>query len=642
MYKKYLNKQSALKQKLHSSLLVCKQLGLFGLAVFSTPTHAAGAYAGLGGFSATVLDSNAFGVSADGAVVVGGSYNGYGYEAFRWTEAGGMVGLGDLPGGRFYSSAAGVSADGAVVVGYGIGNNGYEAFRWTEAGGMVGLGDLLGGIFESFAAGVSANGAVVVGYGVGNNGYEAFRWTEAGGMVGLGDLPGGSFSSFASGVSANGAVVVGSGTSDSGNEAFRWTEAGGIVGLGDLPGGGFNSYATAVSANGAVVVGAGTSDSGREAFRWTQAGGMVSVAGWLSAAGVALPQGYTLREANGVSADGSVVVGSAQGVDVDSEAFLARVSSIGSGIINTVAYNKSVMEAGSRAVQAGVGLPALTLFGAHHRSLLDSGLVRTAGGACAWATGDVARQNNTDENMGLAELGVCKDLDTARIGLGVGHAWSRQDWSLGGDAKYDGEYLIAEAANAFANGIQPSLTAYYGRFDTTLNRNYQNGANIDTSRGTPNATSKAVRVRVDWKDAAQLANVSVSPYVAYTWMRTNVEGYTETGGGFPVHYDAHSWDTNDIRLGVAGLLALNAATDLRVGAEAVYRSEGSTTGSRGQVLGLNSFSVSGANINRNWGRMIADIDHRISNNTLITVGANAGTSGSEASWGVTAGLRANF
>jgi uncharacterized protein YhjY with autotransporter beta-barrel domain len=336
-----------------------------------------------------------------------------------------------------------------------------------------------------------------------------------------------------------------------------------------------------------------------------------------------------------------VVVGYATG-PLGYEAFLARVSDIGSGIINSAAFNQSVIEAGGRAVQAGAGLPALALFGAHHRSLLDSGLARTANGACAWATGDIARQNNTDTRAGLAEVGVCKDIESARIGLGIGHAYAKQDWSFGGEAKYNGEYLIAEAANAFANGIQPSLTAYYGRFDTTLNRNYQNGGNIDTSRGTPNATSKAVRVRVDWKDVAQLGNVSVSPYAAYTWMRTSVDGYTETGGGFPVYFNSNSWDTNDIRIGAAGLLALHTATDLRVGAEAVHRFEGNTTGSSGQVLGLSSFAVSGQSIKQNWVRVTADVDHRINDNMLITVGTNAGSNGGDPSWGLTAGLRASF
>jgi hypothetical protein len=78
-------------------------------------------------------DSQAFGVSADGLVVVGvsGSWN-----AFRWTAEGGME---RLPGG---GTAYGVSSDGWVVVGWS--SNG--------VGGSlgVGFGRLGGGKFGHF------------------------------------------------------------------------------------------------------------------------------------------------------------------------------------------------------------------------------------------------------------------------------------------------------------------------------------------------------------------------------------------------------------------------------------------------------------------------------------------------------------
>ncbi len=71
-----------------------------------------------------------------------------------------------------------------------------------------------------------------------------------------------------------------------------------FIGLGDLPGGSFESYANGVSADGLVVV--GRADGGT-AFRWTLAGGMVNLGN--------LADGYGGGEAYGVSADGSVVVG---------------------------------------------------------------------------------------------------------------------------------------------------------------------------------------------------------------------------------------------------------------------------------------------------------------------------------------------
>jgi probable HAF family extracellular repeat protein len=105
-------------------------------------------------------------------------------RAFRWTAAGGMQNLGTLPG-YDWSYASGVSADGAVVVG------GAE----NAAGhGVPFAGRLLVGCRTSArwaaigagAYGVSADGSVVVGRAENAAGfYRAFRWTAAGGMEDL-------------------------------------------------------------------------------------------------------------------------------------------------------------------------------------------------------------------------------------------------------------------------------------------------------------------------------------------------------------------------------------------------------------------------------------------------------------------------
>jgi len=108
--------------------------------------------------------SNAYGVSADGSIVVGWDQNDEGdSRPFRSTAAGRMQALCILSSGC-QSEAFSVSADGSVVVGVAQNSAGQPlAFRWTAAGGMQDLGTL-SGYDNSVASGVSADGNVVVGW----------------------------------------------------------------------------------------------------------------------------------------------------------------------------------------------------------------------------------------------------------------------------------------------------------------------------------------------------------------------------------------------------------------------------------------------------------------------------------------------
>ncbi len=221
-----------------------------------------------------------------------------------WAGAASFTPLGDLSGGTGESYPHAISADGSVIVGDSAVASGMEAFRWTESGGMVGLGYIPGGLSYSTARGVSGDGSVVVGnsdFG-GILGFQPFRWTSAGGMLAIIDPPvqGGSA---ADAVSADGIAVVGVLPNGSGSEeGFRWTSTEGFVELGDLPGGSFATFPQDVSADGSVVVGSAFSDSlqGLEAFRWTSTGGMVGLG--------ELPGGPIRSVATAVSADGSIVV----------------------------------------------------------------------------------------------------------------------------------------------------------------------------------------------------------------------------------------------------------------------------------------------------------------------------------------------
>ncbi len=285
--------------------------------------------------------STARGISADGSTIVGrgiSSTSTY-FEGFTWNASEGMQGVGDLPGWTNYSVAEAASSDGSIVVGRGSvyeGGAGYNAFRWTEAEGMVSLGDLPGGgSYSNISSGVyshaydiTPDGSTIVGYGLSASGLEAFKWTESTGMVGIGDLDGGGFESRAISATPDSSVIIGTGTSQFGTEAFRWTEDGGMIGLGDLEGGSYESWASAVSADGETVVGFSESSIGREAFIWDDSAGIQNLKDVLETDYGLDLSGWMLTSANGISDDGSTIVGYGINPYGNTEAWIATTEPV--------------------------------------------------------------------------------------------------------------------------------------------------------------------------------------------------------------------------------------------------------------------------------------------------------------------------
>ncbi|MEM4284104.1 MAG: hypothetical protein QXS96_06440 [Candidatus Caldarchaeum sp.] len=230
--------------------------------------------------------SAAWGVSADGRVVVGVSGFAGQRRAFIWREASGMQPLpvfADAAG----SEAWNVSDDGWYVVGTILNSSWqYQNIRWdVQANTYENLGTFGGGEGRAFS--VSANGSVVSGYAFSASGpYFAYRWTQGSGLISSG-VP----YSWAYGISADGQTVVGL-YYTTGMRAFRWR---GMtfeeIGVG---------AAYACNANGTVVVGITFVGNVQKAFVWREGQGMSL-----------LPDIGNVATANDVSDDGSIIVGEA-------------------------------------------------------------------------------------------------------------------------------------------------------------------------------------------------------------------------------------------------------------------------------------------------------------------------------------------
>lgn len=269
-----------------------------------------------------IVDGRAYGVSADGSVIVGQHDVEGRHRGFRWTEENGFQDVGMV-------SAHGVSADGSVVVGSGGGGapDDSTAVRWTLADGPV-------EITTSNATGVSGDGQTVVGYRGQAESLQAWVWTRETGPI---DIQNG----IANAISADGSTVVGLTFGRERSRAFSWRAAEGIR----LIGGEF-SEAYAVSADGSVIVGReGPSSSETEAFMSISPGSNWNVKEVARCQGANV-QGWYLREARSVSADGLTIVGGGISPEGISMGWVARLDPVlkhgdtnGDGVVDLVDLN---------------------------------------------------------------------------------------------------------------------------------------------------------------------------------------------------------------------------------------------------------------------------------------------------------------
>ncbi len=567
-----------------------------------------GGMLGLSDLTGGAFNSTANAVNADGSVVVGMSTSTNGDEAFRWTQADGMLGLGDLTGGAFNSTANAVNADGSVVVGMSTSTNGDEAFRWTQADGMLGLGDLTGGAFNSTANAVNADGSVVVGISKSANGNEAFRWTQADGMVGLGALAGISFYSAANAVNADGSVVVGMSTSANGIEAFRWTQTGGMVGLGDLAGDLFYSEARAISANGSVVVGFGTTVNGREAFRWIQNRGMKSLTEWLADDGYTLT-GWTSTIATGVSADGSVVVGSGTSNN-GTEAFLAQSKK---GLISINDFHETLWST-TGINSLGLRMANTIIHGNHryNRELSDQTFM--------WANGDFGHDNNniSTDVFQTAEVGIEHQYnDYFTSSFAVGKTWSKSDLIYEGNTKGKGVYFILETDIR----LSPSLPIYttfsyvYGKRNIDIKRGYENAGSLDKTTAETNQNIQAFSTRVQY----QTNNIAFFPYVEYNIAQAKTDAYAETGKGFPVRFNASKELAQDVRIGFDTNWNINSKNLIIAGLEGAYKIDSNNDGVSGEIIDLFKFNLASTRYKQTWLEVSLGIEHKFKTSRLSLI-----------------------
>ncbi len=340
------------------------------ISVLSTNLYADVGFRGLGDLDEQDPSGRAYDISADGLIVVGNSHTQTfdDWVAFRWTDDDNMVDLGYLMGHNISRSTQ-ISGDGLTIIGDGENwkvDDSEVPFIWTMATGMQVLdvggevtaisfdGSVMGGSMDhatarreafrrsggsnmglgflatpdsnslSTVADMSSDGSVIVGRSSTPNLSAVYRWTMAGGMVSLGDL-----ANNVTAVSGTGDVIVGRIRDVFPYSVYIWTEATGVIALFD-PEPDWFIYSRDISTHGKTVVGdmqpghPSGGSSGSLGWRWTEASGRQTIEEWLTDAGVD-STGWLFRSAVAVSADGTVVTGTAINPSGDREPYIAWV-----------------------------------------------------------------------------------------------------------------------------------------------------------------------------------------------------------------------------------------------------------------------------------------------------------------------------
>ena len=155
-----------------------------------------------------------------------------------------------------------------------------------------------------------------------------------------------------------------------------------------------------------------------------------------------------------------------------------------------------------------------------------------------------------------------------------------------------------------------TLSALYHWGDADITRGYLNAGLPDSSRGTPDSRTWGLRARLEWDAAVQAGAASISPYADLSYMETKIDGYTETGGGFPATFNESKEDATELRLGLNANKPVNGNTNVVGLVEAAHRFDNDGVNVSGTVVGLSAFNYNAQSTEDTWLRAGIGVEHK--------------------------------
>ncbi len=263
----------------------------------------------------------------------------------------------------------------------------------------------------------------------------------------------------------------------------------------------------------------------------------------------------------------------------------------------------------------------LNQHGAHSRPLLR----RVGPGQNTfWVTGDLGQDDHGSRNgdIGLAEIGYGRNFGLFQMNLSIGTTGSEQHLALNGKAVGNTTFILAESLIPLNKKLWVTLGGYKSWGKLTINRNYLVGDVLNTSNGTPSSALWGVRGRIDAENALHIAPVGLSPYLDFSYCNASTDGFTESGGDYPIIFDKQHQQATELRLGLNITLPVARAWSLVGTVEGTHLFEPDAVATTGEIIGVSRFNITGSSSKQNWLRTALGIDGKIMDNQKATWNAS--------------------
>ncbi len=379
---------------------------------------------------------------------------------------------------------------------------------------------------------------------------------------------------------------------------------------------------TSMTASGHALAGVALSSADglqeNSAFYWTEADGVTSIYDHLKANGIALSN-HSLDTATSISDDGTLVSGTGDIEGVE-QAWLARITPVGSGVVSLSDTQTSLFSMGMSAYYM---LPTLL---ADNMRLNGQNCDGGKGQFCAFATAAVQKWDESQTDGALSRIGAGYNLkDNFAIGglIGYHQMDSDNDYSR---FTTDGLTLgLWTSYNQQKAGLQAAANISYSFGDMDTDRFYYNGAEREVAKGSTGYDALSLSASLGYGFKIR-PNALVIPFIDLSYIKANIDGFDEETALFQASYkdlDSRLWQNH---LGVKGRYQLNNKLALLAGLAWGHGMVQDTkvSASLKEAAGFGSVEhITVKHEDSDWANISAGVDYKISEQMNVQFSAES-------------------